>query len=58
MLQLGTSEHWSKALHLLSSQNKITAAAFLEYFKPLLEWLKNENSKYPNDDADFRRYIV
>ncbi len=55
-MQLGSSLHWSEALHLLSSQNKITAVAFLEYFKPLLTWLQNENSKYPNDDANFRRY--
>jgi hypothetical protein len=46
MLMLGASKHWSEALHALTNVREVNAAPLLEYFKPLTDWLKNENSKY------------
>lgn len=45
MLELGASKHWSKSLEVLTNQEKISADALNEYFKPLHEWLINENFK-------------
>ena len=49
MLSLGSSEHWIDALNLLTGEQTANMDAFIEYFEPLLEWLKNENEKYPDD---------
>ena len=49
MLSLGSSRHWSYSLNLLTGEKTINAGAILEYFEPLIEWLKKENAKYPND---------
>ncbi len=46
MLTLGASKHWSEALLALTNVREVNAAPLLEYFKPLTDWLKNENSKY------------
>ena len=49
MLSLGSSKHWVYALKLLTGEQTANMDAFIEYFEPLLEWLKNENEKYPDD---------
>jgi peptidyl-dipeptidase A len=49
MLALGSSEHWTYSLKLLSGETTVNANAILEYFEPLIDWLKTENTKYPND---------
>jgi peptidyl-dipeptidase A len=49
MLELGRSEHWSVALALLTNQKKVSAKPIFKYFEPLINWLKIENSKYPDE---------
>jgi peptidyl-dipeptidase A len=44
-LNIGFSQHWSKALEELTGETDINASAILEYFKPLYDFLKSENMK-------------
>ncbi|CAF0741045.1 unnamed protein product [Brachionus calyciflorus] len=53
MLKLGASKHWSYTLKMLTGETVVSASSLLEYFKPLYEWLIEENSKYPNDKVGF-----
>lgn len=43
-LELGMSKHWSEALKEMTGETEISGAALMEYFKPLYEYLKKENS--------------
>ena len=43
MLELGASKPWPDALEKLTGSRKLSAAALMEYFKPLYEFLKKEN---------------
>ena len=45
MLKLGSSKPWQDALEALSGTRKMSADALLEYFQPLMDWLKEENQK-------------
>ena len=45
MLSKGSSLPWKDAITLLTGEPKMDAGAFREYFKPLEEWLKKENSR-------------
>ena len=45
MLKLGSSKPWPDALEALSGTRKMSADALLEYFQPLMDWLKEENQK-------------
>lgn len=47
-LKLGLSKHWSVALEAMTGETEIKADAILEYFNPLYEYLKAENSKADN----------
>jgi peptidyl-dipeptidase A len=47
MLQLGSSQHWSKTLQSFTGEETISVDALFEYFEPLYEWLKKENNKHP-----------
>ncbi|CAF0781835.1 unnamed protein product, partial [Brachionus calyciflorus] len=53
MLSLGTSKHWRYALKLLVNQTETSADSILEYFRPLYNWLIDENSKYPDNAPGF-----
>ena len=44
MLAMGASRPWPEALRALSGETEGDANALLEYFQPLLEWLKEQNS--------------
>ena len=44
MLQAGESRPWPETLEKLTGTRKIDAAAILEYFAPLMEWLKQRNA--------------
>ncbi|XP_076040677.1 angiotensin-converting enzyme-like [Oratosquilla oratoria] len=46
LLKLGSSKHWSVALKALTGEDKIDASAIKEYFKPLEEWLIEDNTKH------------
>jgi peptidyl-dipeptidase A len=43
MLALGASQPWPDALEKLTSSRNIDASAIIEYFQPLMAWLKEQN---------------
>ncbi|KAK0057682.1 angiotensin-converting enzyme [Biomphalaria pfeifferi] len=43
MLSLGSSKPWTQAMFLLTGQYKMDAQPMLEYFKPLMAFLQQEN---------------
>ena len=43
MLTLGQSKPWPEALKTMTGSSKIDAAAMVQYFQPLLTWLKQQN---------------
>ena len=46
MLELGRSEQWQDALEKLTGQRTIDAGAIKSYFKPLLDWLDEQQRKF------------
>lgn len=49
MMQAGSSSPWPTVLKEMTGSDRLDAAPLLEYFAPLMEWLKNDNSQ--NDAA-------
>lgn len=45
MLELGFSKPWQDAMEKITGQRNMDTAGLLEYFKPLTEWLTEENKK-------------
>nr|XP_022919739.1 angiotensin-converting enzyme-like [Onthophagus taurus] len=45
MLQMGSSQPWPDAMEVITGQRSMDASGLLEYFRPLLMWLKEENAK-------------
>jgi len=43
MLELGQSKPWPEALKVMTGSDKADASAIVEYFQPLLDWLKVQN---------------
>jgi peptidyl-dipeptidase A len=43
MLTLGQSKPWPEALKTMTGEDRIDASAMVEYFQPLLAWLKEQN---------------
>jgi peptidyl-dipeptidase A len=43
MLTLGRSKPWPEALKTMTGSDKADASAIVEYFQPLLVWLKEQN---------------
>lgn len=43
MLKLGSSQPWQHAMEKLTGQRKMDVGPLIEYFSPLLEWLKIQN---------------
>ncbi len=43
MLQLGQSKPWQEAMKAMTGEDRIDASAMVEYFQPLLTWLKEQN---------------
>ena len=43
MLALGQSKPWPEALKVMTGESQIDASAMIEYFRPLLAWLKEQN---------------
>jgi peptidyl-dipeptidase A len=43
MLQLGASKPWPEALKAMTGTDKADASAIVEYFQPLIDWLKEQN---------------
>lgn len=44
-MELGSSEHWSEAMKIMTggATSKMDAGPILEYFDPLLQFLKEQN---------------
>jgi peptidyl-dipeptidase A len=47
MLELGASKPWPEALEQLTGSRTMDAEAMVEYFEPVLEWLKAQNAGQP-----------
>ncbi|KAF6092031.1 angiotensin I converting enzyme [Phyllostomus discolor] len=45
-MKLGYSEPWPEAMRLITGQPNMSAAAMMNYFKPLLDWLLTENGRH------------
>ena len=45
MLSLGASKPWPEALKAMTDEDRADASAMMEYFNPLLTWLRNENKR-------------
>lgn len=45
-MKLGFSRPWPEAMRLITGQPKMSAAAMMTYFKPLLDWLVTENTRH------------
>ena len=43
MLELGQSKPWPEALKQMTGEDRADASAMIEYFQPLLTWLKEQN---------------
>lgn len=43
MLAMGQSRPWPEALKAMTGEDRADASAMVEYFQPLLEWLKQQN---------------
>ena len=43
MLSMGQSKPWPEALKVMTETGKADASAIVEYFQPLLDWLKEQN---------------
>jgi len=43
MLELGQSKPWPEAMKAMTGEDRIDASAMVEYFQPLLTWLKEQN---------------
>lgn len=43
MLKLGGSKHWKEALKQMTGDTNIRTEPFKKYFKPLIDFLMNEN---------------
>ena len=45
MLTIGASKPWKEAMEVMTGEPKMDTAAIREYFKPLEEWLIEENKR-------------
>jgi peptidyl-dipeptidase A len=45
MLELGSSQPWPVAMRTLTGQDKADATPLIEYYRPLLAWLKQQNEE-------------
>ncbi len=43
MLELGQSKPWQEALRQMTGESRVDASALIEYFQPLLDWLREQN---------------
>lgn len=43
MLEMGASKPWPEALEVFTGSREMSGKAMIEYFKPLMDWLKKQN---------------
>lgn len=41
MMELGSSQHWSKALEGLTGEKTLNVKPLLDYYGPIYKWLEN-----------------
>ena len=41
---MGSSRPWPEAMEAITGQRSMSASAILDYFKPLIDWLKTQNA--------------
>ena len=46
MLKLGSSQKWPDALEKVTGTRRMDAQPLLDYFQPLVDWLKEQNKGY------------
>ncbi|XP_054454528.1 angiotensin-converting enzyme [Anoplopoma fimbria] len=49
VMKLGFSKPWPEAMTMITGQPKMSVQPLMEYFKPLIQWLEEENNK--NNDV-------
>ncbi|KAK7092762.1 uncharacterized protein [Littorina saxatilis] len=47
MLRLGSSKPWPEALYQMTGTRNMDVGPLLEYFQPLVDWLKMQNAGHP-----------
>ena len=47
MLEMGMSRPWPEALHAMTGERQTDATAMLDYFRPLMTWLEQQNKNRP-----------
>lgn len=58
-MSLGASKHWSDALQEMTGETEISASALLEYFEPLMQYLREQNgSNYETPESQMVPIIV
>lgn len=45
MLKMGSSRPWPDAMEVLTGQRKMDGSALIQFFQPLYDWLKEQNTK-------------
>ncbi len=45
MLSLGASKPWKEAMETLTGETEMNPDALIEYFKPLMDWIREDNKK-------------
>uniref|UniRef100_A0A7N8WUW1 Angiotensin-converting enzyme n=1 Tax=Mastacembelus armatus TaxID=205130 RepID=A0A7N8WUW1_9TELE len=45
VMKLGFSKPWPEAMTMITGQPKMSAQPLMEYFKPLIQWLEEQNNK-------------
>lgn len=45
MLSLGASQPWQDVLQVMTGERRMTARPLLDYFRPLKEWLEEDNAR-------------
>lgn len=47
-LQMGSSKPWPEVMKVLTGSPKVDVGPLMEYFAPLIEWLKETNEEEGN----------
>ena len=46
-MKLGSSKPWPEVLESITGSKEMSAEPLIEYFRPLGDWLRNQNSGHP-----------
>lgn len=56
LLKVGSSKPWPEVMKELTGQSKMDATAILDYFKPLQQWLEEQNKG--EEEKGKRKFII